>query len=129
MEVCSALVQETQAVKASRFTPDRGSIVVSVRLARSLEEILIPQEGLRLTKLFEESHRRAGREGDFLFMVSLVVMTLVSYIVACFSFGASLKTLEKSRLEYLARVVDHAASFLVLLKNGHGFFSANVLSN
>ena len=59
------------------FHEDSGFIVVSVRLARSLEEILIPQEGLRLTKLLEESHPRAGRGGDIVFMVSLVVMTFV----------------------------------------------------
>ena len=29
----------------------------------------------------------------------------------------------------VVRVVDHAASSLVLLKHGHRFFSANVLSN
>jgi len=62
------------------------------QVCRSLEEILIPQGGLRPTILFEESHRRAGREGDILFMVSLVVMTLVSYIVACFSFGAGCRS-------------------------------------
>ena len=80
------------SVKPSLFTLDSGCIVVSVRLARSLEEMSVPQEGPRLTKLLEESHRRAGREGDFLFMVSLVVMTLVSYIVACFSFGAGCRS-------------------------------------
>ena len=84
MEVCSALDQETQAVKPSLFTPDSGFIIVIVRLAGSLEEMLFPQEGLRLTKLFEESYPRAGRGRDFVFMVSLVVMTVVSYIVACF---------------------------------------------
>jgi len=54
------------------------------QVCRSLEEILIPQGGLRPTILFEESHRRAGREGDILFMFLLVVITVVSYIVVCF---------------------------------------------
>ena len=94
MEVCSALDQEALAVKPPPFTPDSGFIVVSVRLARSLEEMLIPQEGLRLTKLLEESHPRAGRGGDIVFMVSLVVMTFVSCIVVCFFLWASLKTSE-----------------------------------
>jgi hypothetical protein len=71
-------------VKPPPFTPDSGFIVVRVRFARSLEEMLIPQEELRLTKLLEESHPRAGRGGDFVSMVSLVVMTVVSYVVACF---------------------------------------------
>jgi hypothetical protein len=83
-------------------------------VCRSLEEMLAPQEGPRLTKLLEESHPKAGGGGNFIFMVSLVVMTLVSYM---------------SRVFRLARVVDHAASFLVLLKNGYRFFSANVPSN
>jgi hypothetical protein len=84
VEVCSALDQEIQAAKPSLFTPDSGFIVVRVRLAICLEEMLIPQEGLRLTKLFEESHPRAGRGGHFVFMVSLVVMTVVSCIVVRF---------------------------------------------
>ncbi len=61
-------------------------------VCRSLEEMLAPQEGPRLTKLLEESHPKAGGGGNFIFMVSLVVMTLVSYIVACFSFGAGCRS-------------------------------------
>ena len=89
-----ALDQEVLAVKPPPFTPDSGFIVVSVRLARRLEEMLVPQEGLRRTKLLGDSHPRAGRGGDIVFMVSLVVMTFVSCIVACFFLWASLKTSE-----------------------------------
>ena len=79
------------SVKPSLFTSDSG-YCCRRQVCRSLEEMLVPQEGPRLTKLLEESHRRAGREGDFLFMVSLVVMALVSYIVACFSFGVGYRS-------------------------------------
>jgi len=95
VEVCSALDQEALAVKPPPFTPDSGFIVVNVRLARSLEEMLIPQEGLRLTKLLEESHPRAGRGGDIAFMVSLIVMTFVSCIVACFFLWGFIEDLGK----------------------------------
>lgn len=54
------------------------------QVCRSLDEMLVPQERPRLTKLLEESHPKAGGGGNFIFMVSLVVITVVSYIVVCF---------------------------------------------
>jgi hypothetical protein len=39
------------------------------QVCRSLEEMLVPQEGPRPTKLFGESHPKVGGGGSFNFMV------------------------------------------------------------